>query len=68
MHSNVHRHLVAIDAAAEYLAVSTKTIRRRIADGTITGYRVGSRLLRVDIDELESIIRPVPAAERGAAR
>lgn len=64
----VHRRLVAIDAAAEYLAVSSKTIRRRIADGTLTGYRVGSRLLRVDLDELESIVRPIPATDRGAAR
>jgi excisionase family DNA binding protein len=31
--------------------VSVKTLRRRITDGTITGYRIG-RLVRVDLDEL----------------
>lgn len=44
-------HLVPLTDAAEHLHVSVKTLRRRIADGTITGYRVG-RLIRVDLDEL----------------
>ena len=51
-------------AAAEY-GVSTKTIRRRVADGTITGYRFGPRLIRVRADELEALLRPVPNALLG---
>lgn len=43
--------LVPLADAAEYFHVSVKTLRRRIADGTITGYQVG-RLIRVDLDEL----------------
>ena len=43
--------LVPLAVAAENLGVSVKTIRRRIADGTARGYRVG-RLIRVDLDEL----------------
>lgn len=43
-------HLVSLAAAAEQFGVSVQTLRRRIADGTITGYRVG-RLIRVDPDE-----------------
>ena len=43
--------LVSLAVAAENLGVSVKTIRRRIADGTVRGYRVG-RLIRVDLDEL----------------
>ncbi len=31
----------ALPDAARYLGVSTDTIRRRVADGTLTAYRVG---------------------------
>lgn len=44
--------LVSLAEAAEQFGVSVKTIRRRIADGTVHGYRVG-RLIRVDLNELQ---------------
>ncbi|ROS73078.1 helix-turn-helix domain-containing protein [Cellulomonas sp. PhB143] len=54
--------LVALADAAEEFSVSVKTIRRRIADGTVTGYRVG-RLIRVDLDELrERLAIAIPSA------
>ena len=40
--------LVSLAVAAESLGVSVKTIRRRISDGTVRGYRVG-RLIRIDM-------------------
>lgn len=43
--------LVSLAEAAEHFGVSVKTLRRRISDGTIHGYRVG-RLIRVDMREL----------------
>jgi len=56
-----HEKLVALADAAEEFSVSVKTIRRRIADGTVTGYRVG-RLIRVDLDELrERLVVAIPA-------
>lgn len=45
-------NLVSLADAAASFGVSVKTLRRRIADGTVRGYRVG-RLIRVDIDELQ---------------
>lgn len=45
------RRLVSLATAAERYGISVKTLRRRISDGTIHGYRVG-RLIRVDPDEL----------------
>jgi excisionase family DNA binding protein len=49
--------------AASYAKVHVTTIRRRIADGTLTGYRSGPKLLLVDLDEIDrKLIRPVPAA------
>lgn len=56
------RRLVTLEDAAEYAWVSPKTIRRRIADGTLTGYRLGPRLLRVDLNELDATFRPIPVA------
>ena len=54
--------LVPLAVAAENLGVSVKTIRRRIADGTVRGYRVG-RLIRVDLDELrQSLVVEMPTA------
>lgn len=55
------RRYVSLDDAAAYLSLSTLTIRRRIADGSLTGYRIGrSRTIRIDLDELEQMLRPIP--------
>lgn len=64
MSTPARRHrFVTLAYAAEYAAVSTKTIRRRVADGTLTGYRNGPRLLRVDLNEVdEKLLRPIPTA------
>lgn len=59
------RRLETIQHAAEYAAVSPKTIRRRIADGSLTGYRMGARLIRVDLNELDALLRPIPSAGGG---
>jgi excisionase family DNA binding protein len=54
--------LVPLADAAEHFHVSVKTLRRRIADGTIAGYRVG-RLIRVDLDELaQTLVVAMPSA------
>jgi excisionase family DNA binding protein len=54
--------LVSLAEAAEHFHVSVRTLRRRIADGTITGYRVG-RLIRVDLDELRRrLVVEIPAS------
>ena len=54
------RSLVSLAVAAERYGVSTKTLRRRISDGTVHGYRVG-RLIRVDLDDLnEHLVEEIP--------
>lgn len=58
------RRLASIKTAALYAEVCERTIRRRIADGTLTGYRFG-RVIRVDLDELDAALRPIPSG--GAA-
>lgn len=58
--SRATRHLVSIGQAADYAGVSTRTIRRRIADGSLAGYRFGGRLVRVDLNEVDAMLRPIP--------
>jgi excisionase family DNA binding protein len=53
-------NLATLDDAAKAFSVSTRTIRRRIADGTVTGYRLGPRLIRVDMDELALALAVIP--------
>ena len=54
------RRYISLAEAAEYLGVSTKTVRQLIADGRLTGYRLGPKLIRVDIDEIdEHLMRPM---------
>jgi excisionase family DNA binding protein len=62
------RRYESIEKTAARLDVNPRTIRRRIADGTITGYRMGGgKLLRVDADEVdERLLRPIPTVN-GAA-
>jgi len=40
--------------------ITDKTLRTWIREGKITGYRVGTKLLMVDIDEVDQLARPVP--------
>jgi excisionase family DNA binding protein len=60
--SHSHRHLASIAKGAERADVSPRTVRRWIAQGLLTGYRVGPRLVKVDLDEVDAIARPIPTA------
>jgi excisionase family DNA binding protein len=56
------RRYAKLAVAAEYLGVTDRTIRQMIADGRLTGYRSGTRLVRVDLDELDAAMRPFGGA------
>ncbi len=52
--------LARLVPGAEYAQVSVKTLRRRFLDGTLTPYRIGPKILAVDLDEIDrKLIRPV---------
>ncbi|MEI5674965.1 MULTISPECIES: helix-turn-helix transcriptional regulator [unclassified Nocardioides] len=55
---------VSLDEAAEIMSLSTRTIRRRISDGTIPAYQCGRRSIRLRLDELEAALRRIPSARR----
>ena len=61
------RRLAPLNEAAEYAGVHPRTLRRRIADGSLTGYRMGPRIIRVDLNEVDTLLTPIPAVGIGAA-
>ncbi|OZD39571.1 AlpA family transcriptional regulator [Rhodococcus sp. 06-1477-1A] len=55
MATNAARRLVSLTEAAAYLNVSRMTVSRRVADGTLTGHRLGPQTVRVDLDEVDRV-------------
>jgi excisionase family DNA binding protein len=53
------RRWASIKDAAEYVDVAQKTIHQLINDGYLTAYRLGPKLVRIDLDELDrAAMRP----------
>jgi excisionase family DNA binding protein len=61
MATTITRRLVSLTDTANMLAVSTKTVRRYIADGHLDAVRLGRKTLRIKLDSIERFIdaRPV---------
>ena len=49
--------------AAEYFGVKPKMLRRMVAKGKVTGYRMGTRIIRYDLAELDALMRPIPTTK-----
>lgn len=62
------RRLHSIEAAANYLNVSQRTVRRYITEGKLRAFRVGGTLVRVDQANLDALIRQIPAARAAGSR
>lgn len=60
------RDFVSVATAARKLAVSEATVQRRVDDGTLAGFRLGSvrRVLRSEIDRLAAGASSEAAPER----
>lgn len=50
---------LTIAEVASLWQTSTKTVRRRIADGTLKAVRIGPRLIRVDRASVEAVRSPL---------
>jgi excisionase family DNA binding protein len=59
------RRLARTAEAADYSGKCTRTLYRYIAQGLITGYRDGPKLILIDLDELDRLIQPIAAADVG---
>lgn len=52
---------VSLDDAAAYLGVSVATVRRRIMRGDLKARRLGRQIIRVDLGDVEALLRDVPS-------
>jgi len=59
------RRPASIAAAGEDAGVHPRTIRRWIAAGWVTAYRMGPKLVRVDMDDIDALHKRIPAAGGG---
>jgi excisionase family DNA binding protein len=50
---------LGLQEAADYCDVDYRTIRRWLAAGHLNAYRVGPKLIKVDVAELDKLITPV---------
>jgi uncharacterized protein (DUF2235 family) len=69
--------LVSVRAAARHLHIRPATLRAAVAAGQLRGSRVGSRTIRIDLDEARrwilshqvvAEVRPAPVADPNVAR
>ena len=61
-HNVNRRRLVSLATAAVYADLSTRTLRRYISQGRLNGYRVGPRLVKIDLNEVDQLVRLIPTA------
>ena len=53
------RELVSMREAAARYHISHDTVRRLLRQGELTGYKLGHQVLRVDLDELDALFKPI---------
>jgi excisionase family DNA binding protein len=58
-HATDIRRLGSPAELAEARGVSMTTVRRWIKDGRVQAYRMGPRLIRVDLDDTSELMRPL---------
>jgi len=56
------RKTLTVRETADVTGFSVRTIRSRIADGTLPAYRVGPRAIRIRVEDLDALMRRIPAA------
>ena len=42
------------------MGVSVDTLRRRIRAGKLRAYRFGERLIKIRVEDLDNLVRPIP--------
>ena len=58
--SQVETEWVSLREAARIYAVSTYTLRRRIASGDLPAVKLGYKLIRVRVSELDKLFPAIP--------
>lgn len=60
--SSSSRPYLSIGETADYLGITTRTVRQMIADGRLIGYKLGARVVRLRRDEIDAAMRPFGGA------
>lgn len=50
---------ISIDDTADELGISRRGVRRLISSGELKAYRVGVASIRVDVDDIAAVLKPV---------
>ena len=56
----IQRAYIGITEAAIYLDIAPKTVRKLIADGKLPAYRLGERVVKVKLADLDAVLTPIP--------
>lgn len=65
--STANRQWLTQEEAADYLKITPRTVRRMVSSGQLPAFRLGPRLLRIDLADVDALLRRVPTAGGGAA-
>lgn len=58
-HERRYPERIGLQEAADYCDVDPRTVRRWIAAGRVNAVRIGPRLIKFDVAELDKIMSPV---------
>lgn len=60
---------ISMDAAAAELGVDKHTIRRFIYEtGELPAYKVGTKIVRVDADDVRNLLKRIPVQPNGGGK
>jgi excisionase family DNA binding protein len=54
---------LSIAEAAEYLGVNTRTVRNMLYDGRLKAYKLGPRIVRIRLSDMDAALTPYAGAE-----
>ena len=57
-------HYESPSSAAKRTGMASKTLRRRIADGTLRVFRAGPRVIRLRVDDVDALLVELPRTRR----
>ena len=57
-------HYESLSSAAKRTGMASKTLRRRIADGTLRAFRAGPRVIRPRMDDVDALLAELRRTRR----
>jgi excisionase family DNA binding protein len=62
LHAMSGRPYLSISETADYLGVTTRTVRQMVSDGRLTAYHLGARVVRLRRNEIDAAMQPFGGA------